>query len=286
MNRSDAMPTDRNTEFERAASLDPIGEASYAAEITDRWRVIGGAPNGGYLATLVLRGMGMEVAAGGWGLPDPLTSTGHFVTAATPGPARIDIEAVRIGKRHATLSGRLTQDGRERLRVLATFGNLDRASGPTIGTPDPPPIFSPLEDCEPLPSGVDAPLLRRFELRFLPGTVGGAVGAPSGEARIGAWMRFADGRDPDALTLPLFADVLPPAVLNVSRSVSWVATIELTVHVRRRPVPGWLRGRFETKLLLDGYLEEDGQIWDADDNLVAVSRQLAVMRRSTSESHR
>lgn len=274
------------TEFDRATSLDLIGKASYAVEITDRWRVIGGAPNGGYLATLVLRAMRMQLAARGLDLPDPLTSTGHFVTAATPDPARIDIEVVRTGKRHATLSGRLTQDGHERLRVLATFGNLDRATGPTVETSGPPPDLPPLQDCQPSPARVDAPLLRRFELRFIPGTIGGAVGEPSGEAIIGAWMRFADGRQPDALALPLFADALPPAALNVSDAVLWIATVELTVHVRRRPVEGWLRAQFETKLLLDGYLEEDGQLWDADDNLVAISRQLAVMRGSASKSAR
>lgn len=273
------------TEFDRAVSLEPIGEASYETEITDRWRVIGGAPNGGYLATLVLRAMGMELVAQGPDLPDPLTSTGHFVTAATPGPARIDIETVRSGKRHATLSGRLMQNGHERLRVLATFGNLDRATGPTVETSVRPPDFPPLQDCEPLPSRVEAPLLQRFELCFFPGTVGGAVGAPSGEATMGAWMRFADGRPPDALTLPLFADVLPPAALNVSRSILWVATIELTVHVRRRPVEGWLRGEFQTKVLIDGYLEEDGRIWDADDKLVAISRQFAVMRDDTAAAN-
>lgn len=59
----------------------------------------------------------------------------------------------------------------------------------------------------------------------------------------------------------------------------WVPTLELTVHVRARPAAGPLRVRFSTRALMDGYLEEDGELWDADVRLVAMSRQLARVHR-------
>jgi acyl-CoA thioesterase len=56
-----------------------------------------------------------------------------------------------------------------------------------------------------------------------------------------------------------------------------VPTIELTSHVRRRPAPGWVQGRFVTEDLQDGRMIEDGWLWDSTGALVARSRQLAML---------
>jgi hypothetical protein len=74
---------------------------------------------------------------------------------------------------------------------------------------------------------------------------------------------------------------MPPAVFDAVEG-GWVPTLELTVHVRARPAPGWLRCWFRTRFLIDGYLEEDGEIWDEQDNLVALSRQLARLNPPSS----
>ena len=47
-----------------------------------------------------------------------------------------------------------------------------------------------------------------------------------------------------------------------------------------RPTPGWLRCQFTTRFVTGGFLEEDGEIWDAEDRLVAQSRQLALVPRT------
>ena len=218
--------------------------------------------------------------AGDVGRPDPLTVTGHYLRPAAAGPATVTVELIRAGQRLATAAARLEQEGRERLRVLATFGDLAAARGPDLVSAVAPDLPPP-EACVPLagrrPEGmVEVPRIHeRFDARLDP-AVGWPLGARSGVARVAGWIRFADGRPPDVWSLVLFADAFPPAVFDAVPS-GWVPTVELTVHLRGRPAPGWLRAEFRTRVLRNGMLEEDGELWDSDDQLVAMSRQLALL---------
>jgi acyl-CoA thioesterase len=102
--------------------------------------------------------------------------------------------------------------------------------------------------------------------------MGGSGGNPAYEG----WMRFADGREPDLYSLPLFLDAAAPPALEFGTESS---TLELTVHLRARPAPGWLAYRAVTHHLADGYHEEDAEVWDSAGRMVAQSRQLAVVLR-------
>lgn len=78
------------------------------------------------------------------------------------------------------------------------------------------------------------------------------------------------------------ADVFPPTAFNARLPVTWVPTVELTTHIRRRPEPGWLRCRFISRHIAGGFMEEDGEVWDRSGRLVAQSRQLALVPRTES----
>jgi len=122
---------------------------------------------------------------------------------------------------------------------------------------------------------VDLSILNRLDIRLHPDQ---AVPGAAGRAEVSGWIRLADGRAPDALACLLMADAFPPAVFGLLGMVGWVPTIELTVHVRRRPAPGWLLGRFWSHDLSDGRVVEDGALWDSSGALVVQSRQLALVR--------
>ena len=162
--------------------------------------------------------------------------------------------------------------------MLATYGDLGAATGPTklAGAA---PVLPPPEECIPsavnlTSTGVRSTFFDRLDVMLAPP---GFVTAADYVGQVQGWVRFADGREPDVAALPLFADAFPPAVFAHVPS-SWVPTVELTVHVRGRPAPGWLIGSFRTRYLVDGYLEEDGELWDSTGRLVALSRQLALTR--------
>jgi acyl-CoA thioesterase len=57
-----------------------------------------------------------------------------------------------------------------------------------------------------------------------------------------------------------------------------VPTLQYSVYVRARPEPGWIGGSFRTRSVVDGLLEEDGELFDETGRLLAQSRQLALLR--------
>ena len=268
-------------EFDEDTAVTPAGGGAYNAELSPRWNVAD-KPNGGYLMALALRAAAAELP-----LPHPFTATAHYLRAASPGLALVDVEVARTGRTHATAEARLIQNDTEIVRVLATFGDLAALDGPTIvdaTPPDLPPVEECLQGRGQLPSGAPVAIADRFVTAVDPSTLGWVRGEPTGTARIAAWMRLADGREPDPLMLTMVVDALPPPVFDLG-AAGWVPTIELTVHVRALPAPGWLRMQARTRFLQGGYLEEDAEVWDSEGTLVEQSRQLARLTGWSQAPH-
>lgn len=257
--------------FDADTAVRPSGEHRYTATLTDRWTALGGTPNGGYMLAVALRALQADMP-----FPDPLVTSAHFLRPGLVGPAEIRTEAVRAGRRVATGEAALVQEGREIVRLLATFGDLNGADGRTLVRGEPPRLPAPERTPDMLDGGSlpGVSITEQLEYRA-PDVPGWAKGAPGGEPGHEFWMRFRDGRDADPLALAALVDGAAPAVLDVGAPGS--ATMELTVHVRARPAPGWLACRNLTRHVIGGYHEEDFEIWDSAGNLVAQSRQFALL---------
>jgi acyl-CoA thioesterase len=265
------MTTMTDHAFDADTAVEPAGEGRYAARLTDRWTALGGTPNGGYMLAVTLRALAAEMP-----LPDPLVTSAYFLRPGAVGAAEIHTEVVRSGRRTATGQSTLHQDGREIVRLVSTFGDLAGSSGRTanLGTP---PALPPPDEAQVLLDGGSLPgvsITEQVEYRAAQ-PPGWARGEPAGDPRQEFWMRFRDGREPDPLALAALVDAAAPAVLDLG--VRGSATLELTVHVRGRPAPGWLACRASTRYVLSGYHEEDFEIWDSQGRLVAQSRQFALL---------
>ena len=75
-------------------------------------------------------------------------------------------------------------------------------------------------------------MLDRLDVRVDPSTIGFAVGRPSRRGVIRAWLRMADGREPDAALLPYAVDALMPVSFDLGVP-GWAPTIELTGSAAR-----------------------------------------------------
>ena len=269
-----ALPDSQpKAQFDQETTVEPLDESRFAVQVSDQWN-IGDNPNGGYLTAIALqavRRLGDHT--------DPVSVTTHYLRPGSGGePGEVTAELIRSGRSVTTARATLVQNGRSRIEVMASMGDLSSALGHdheiTIAPPDDMPPPDRCVERDGLEQGVKLFIASRIDLRVHPET---ARAGESTEAETLAWIRFADGREPDTLGLTLFADAFAPSIFTRLGRVGWVPTIELTVHVRRRPAPGWVLGRFVTEDLHDGRMIEDGWLWDSDRVLVARSRQLAML---------
>lgn len=262
-------------EFDHAVALEPAGHELWRGHVAAGWD-IGGVPNGGYTAALALRAMQRPGS-------EPVLVSVHYLAPAAAGPVEVTTRTLAEGRRRSTRAATLRQAGQRIAEATAVLGPPGSDEPPAYLIAEPPALPEPDACVHPHPdldTTVPVPALSaRVELRLRPEDASFAVGAPSGTAAIAGWVRFADGRPPDLDALPLFADAFPPAVFNTSLAPGWTPSVQLTVQLRGRPRPGWLRGAFRTRMVAGDYLEEDGELWDADGRLVALSRQLALTPR-------
>ena len=99
------------------------------------------------------------------------------------------------------------------------------------------------------------------------------------EARCSSYMQM-NGGIPDQFVLSFYVDVAPPVVSNKYGPLGWIPTYSLTTHIRQLPTTEILFADFKAADINKGYFEQDCNIWDLNENLVASSRQLTRILKS------
>lgn len=262
--------------FSEASAVSPSGEGTWKAEVQPGWDIFG-ITDGGYVMAIAARAMSEQ--AGG---RLPVTVTGHFIRPVSAGPIEVSVEAIKTGRTFSTMAAHLTAAS-ESVSLLGTFAEPGTLGNDEMYIAARPPDIPPPEECflsvpsadGPLPP----PLMAQFEQRIHPTDIGPMQGKPSGKALMRGWLRLHDDEPLDVFALLLVADSFPPAVFNADLPLAWTPTLEMTTQIRGEPVGGWLRCQFSTRFVTGGLLEEDGEIWDETGNLVALSRQLALVPR-------
>ncbi len=265
-------------EFDRETESRQISENHWQLKLAPHWN-IGTNPNGGYLLACLLRAMAKMVPE----TPHAIATTTHYLRPGLPDtPADLKVSIMRLGRRTATLTGTMEQDGKPRITCTATFGTIDgneeddvagNARNIALSPPDlpaPDQCTSRLE----LAQAVELPIMDRLDIRVDPQY---AESGNQDKAIMTGWVRFRDERLADLLSLQLFCDAFPPSIFTLYGQIGWVPTLELSVHVRRLPESEWIKGAFTVDDLNGDLFIEDGALWDESDQLVARSRQLQMI---------
>jgi acyl-CoA thioesterase len=249
------------------------GSGEYRGHIDGRWWTPRG-PLGGFVMAVVMRAL-LEAVDDPARQPRALTV--HFLRAPEAGPVTVRAHVERSGRSLTNVSGRLEQGGATLALALGAFARpwpgpfLTEAPIPDV----PPPRARSVPPRE-LPQGGRPPFtdLVTMEPRF-----GSKPFSGADRAETGGWLGLFEEREVDALTVLVLADAWYPAPWPRLRALAPAPTTDMTVHFRAPlPLPdSLLLGRFRSRLIRDGFVEEDGELWAPDGTLVAQSRQLGLL---------
>jgi acyl-coenzyme A thioesterase PaaI-like protein len=242
-------------------------------DLDGRW-AIGGKIHGGYL----LRALAAAVVSDEH--PHPLAVSAHFLRAPDAGTAEVKADVLRTGRRVTQSRASLSQADLC-IEALVTTGRLHPDADP-LWSDTTPPVLPPLEEChrmvpDPMP-GLHVGHLEFLDLRCDPPTVTFASGVPGPPGRLAGWAQLLpEGSQDPVLDLLVVCDAMAPITFDLGVP-GWVPTIELTAYVRAIPAPGRLVVQQHGRLLEDGWLDEQCDVWDSRGRLVCQARQLAGYR--------
>jgi acyl-CoA thioesterase len=266
------------SKFERDTSVSEIEAGVFEGHVNRDWWIVFG-PNGGFLAAMLVKAMGAAVddhARAARSL------TIHYTAAPTEGPVRIRTTVERTGRSLTTVSARMEQGERLIALAIGAFSSarapateFNHAAAPTVPLPE---ELTPIEARRDLP-----PFTRQWEIRPAVG-VEPFTGADT-STLTGGWIKPVDEHPVDAALVAQLTDAWLPAVFIRLTEPNAVPTIDLTIHFRGDlPLPAdYVLVTFETRLAAGGFIEEDGLIWSRDGQLIAHSRQLALLQAPSQD---
>jgi len=247
------------------------------------WWIISG-PNGGYVAAIILRAICAEVDEPSRA---PRSISLQFLRVPQEGAVQIEVMVERKGRTVSNLSARMTQNGKLMVMAIAVLAesreqalSFDELPGlPRLADGTAVPSADQISEVDFDPSR-EIPMRGHYEQRwvigehpFKPLPLGKSL------ARTGGWLRPAGGEPIDVVALTAMTDAWLPPIFSRVREPLLVPTVDLTIHFRGLPTDPYdfCFVLFESPLARDGYLIEQGQIFDAQGVLLAESRQLAVV---------
>ncbi len=259
--------------FASATAVHKSASGEWKGSIAPDWDILGNA-NGGYLLALAGRTL-----AGATERPDVASITAHYLRPGPQGSVTATTEIVKAGRRFSTARVTISND-KPLISAIGTFTDLSEANDARTMVFEERPAFPPPDQCERVVAsdeGFPPRMMASVDLRLHPDD--NFYDSPSGNPQMRGWLRLLDDEPWDTIGLLLASDAFPPTIFNSNLAIAWVPTLELTVHVRQRPAPGWLQCSFSSRFMTGGFVEEDGLMWDSTGVLVAQSRQLSLLPR-------
>ncbi len=267
--------------FARTTAVTPLGGGRYACAFDGGWATAAGI-NGGILMATMVRALQAETG------PDrhPRSLQVQFMRPPAAGPAEVEVETIRSGRRATNARIRVLQDGKLMVEGLATSFTTDLD---VIAT------WSPNRPDVPLPADLPSRLIDprmppvadhvSYRPCIGPPPFSGEALEPGEPARTGGWLELLDPAPVDPALAAFFIDAWWPAALGPITELSMNPTVELSLHFRTALPPEGLPHQAllleaRTEASIDGLVDEHARVFTADGTLIADAVQLAITRRA------
>lgn len=210
-----------------------------------------------------------------------LSTSVTFVGPVQMAPVRLSAEILRQGKSVTTVEVRLWQDDAVQSILIASFG-MHRQSAISVQQERLAPEFPMPEQLTIAQHHPLAPeCFGQMDLVWVDGQYpcSGSV-----KPDFSGWMRFNpdrhDNRDMSIADLMVAFDMWPPGVLPMFKafapasSLTWHVTY---VHPLKNQLHDWFKYKVFTDYAAEGYSTEYAHLWDAENRLIAISRQTVTV---------
>lgn len=256
------------------ADVKPSAKNQYTASIEEDW-LQGRSAFGGLTGAIVTQAMRQQVESERRLRSLQVT----FVGPAPLGSNQVDVTPLREGGSVTHMQAELSQNDEVSVTAVAAYGK-SRESAYSV-----PPIARPQgltgpDELKPMPfiPGVVPNFVQHFDFRWATGS-GPFTGAKVPENKV--WIRMDSDREIDEVGIVAMADALPPPALSMPNkpcpgsSLSWY--LELLPVQAKGKLSDWWLVDYVCDAGADGYFNQNARIWAPDGQLVAISRQVAVI---------
>jgi acyl-coenzyme A thioesterase PaaI-like protein len=253
--------------FDEAIGLSINGEDSFVGCTNPAyWNMVG--PYGGITAATILNALLQHPRR----LGDPVTLTVNFAGPVREGTFRIRTRLIRSGRSVQHWSVELLQEhdapGTALTTASAVFGIRRETWGETV--------------CEApvLPAPQDVPQsIRPRSIRWLERYARRAI--DKADSPIGtAWLSDEPCRAIDFPALAAYCDAFTPWLFVRRGRRTPIGTVSLSIHFHLSShelaslKPPIAKARYRTNVIHQGFFDQEGELWSAEDHLFATARQM------------
>ena len=270
--------------FQEALKLDNISKNTFKVN-PDINYFVGNTPHGGYLMALMHKALTNILPHS-----TAISSSVQYLNRIDAIPFELEVETFKISKGSSSGMVKLKQDGRICTTFTGTCSDFEFMKGYDDLKKPFPDIFTSSDkkdyikmNYDKISKGFTPAFIKQLECSIHPEHAWWNRTSSSdnkkNEARCSAFLEMEGGK-PDQFCLSFYSDILPPVVCNKYGALGWIPTITLTTHIRQIPMTSQVYADFKATDINKGYFEQDCNIWDLEENLVASSRQLTRILKS------